>query len=104
MSELAARPQSDLSLDHVQIALYLSDGTTARLSFPAPENGTDPAEAFRALVNLKKRSGHWLSVDSMDIQSSGLGELFVVPAHIVAWWWSSEVHASRRSRVASPRD
>jgi hypothetical protein len=84
LSEVAARHLADLSLDHVQIALWLSDGTTARIAFPTPENGTDPADAFRALVNLKRRTGDWLQVDSMDIQSSGQGELFVVPAHIVA--------------------
>lgn len=83
MGEVAARHFADRSLDHVQIALWLSDGTTARVAFPAPEHGTDAADAFRALVNLKRRTGEWLQVDSMDIQSSGQGELFVVPAHIV---------------------
>jgi hypothetical protein len=79
LGEVAARHLADPFLGHVQIALWLSDGTTARVAFPTPQGGTDPADAFRALVNLKRRTGEWLQVDSMDIQSSGQGELFVVP-------------------------
>ena len=49
MTELAARHAADLTLTELTVAYYLSDGTTARASYPYDSN-TDPAEAVEALI------------------------------------------------------
>jgi hypothetical protein len=83
MTELAARHAADLTLTELTVAYYLSDGTTARASYPYDSN-TDPAEAVEALIKEKKRAGKLLAVDSLDIaQGSGV-ERLIVPGAIVA--------------------
>jgi hypothetical protein len=84
MTELAARHAADLTLIELTVAYYLSDGTTARASYPYDSN-TDPAEAVEALIREKKRSGSGIAVDSMDISSGTGAERFIAPSHIVAW-------------------
>jgi hypothetical protein len=83
MSSVAARHKTDVSLTEVQVAYYLSDGTTARASYPS--TNADPVEAVEALIREKKRSGSGLAVDSLDIASSDGAERFIAPSHIVAW-------------------
>jgi hypothetical protein len=85
VSEVAARHFADPSLTEITVAFYLSDGTTARASYPNPPQGTDPTEAVEALIREKKRSGSGIAVDSMDSETGGALERFIAPAHIVAW-------------------
>jgi hypothetical protein len=85
VSEVAARHFADPSLTEIAVAFYLSDGTTARSSYPIPPEGTDPSEAVEELIRKKKRAGAGIAVDSMDSETGGALERFIAPAHIVAW-------------------
>ena len=67
MSEVAARHEADVSLDSIQVAFFLSDGTTARAEYP--EN-PDPCAAVEALIMDKKRSGSGIAVDSLDSEQA----------------------------------
>lgn len=84
MPEVAARHAADPSLTEVTVAYYLSDGTTARASYPNPSEGTDFVEAIERLIIEKKRTGKLLAVDSLDIASGGAAERFIVPGAVVA--------------------
>jgi hypothetical protein len=53
MSELAARHAGDLPLTEVTVAYYLSDGITARASYPFDAN-TDSAEGLSKLSSEKR--------------------------------------------------
>lgn len=83
MSNVAARHAADPSLTEVSVTYYLSDGTTARASYPG--TNADPVEAVEALIREKKRLGSGLAVDSLDIGGNDGAERFIAPSHIVAW-------------------
>ena len=83
MTELAARHAADPTLTELTVAYYLSDGTTARASYPY--SNTDPAEAVEALIRDKKRQSKGLAVDSLDSETGAGAERFIAPSHIVAW-------------------
>lgn len=83
MNELTARHDQDLTLTELTVAYYLSDGTTARASYPYSD--TDPAEAVEALIREKKRAGKGIAVDSFDSSTGTGAERFISPSHIVAW-------------------
>ena len=62
MGEVAARHAVDISVTEVQVAYYMSDGSTARAQYPS--TNTDPTAAVEALLKEKKQSGAALAVDS----------------------------------------
>ena len=83
-SETAARLAADPSLDRVAVAYHLSDGTTARATYPW-DGQDDIVETVEALVREKRRTGRGLAVDSLDSDQGQNAERFIAPSHIVAW-------------------
>jgi hypothetical protein len=83
-SETTARLEADPSLTSVAVAYYMSDGSTARASYPWDRQG-DPVEAVETLLREKRRAGAGLAVDSLDSDASPIAERFISPAHIVGW-------------------
>jgi hypothetical protein len=83
VNSVAARHAADVSLTEVHVAYYLSDGTTARASYPS--TNADPTEAVEALIREKKRAGSGLAVDSLDISGSDGAERFIAQITFVAW-------------------
>lgn len=83
-SETTARLEADPSLTSVSVAWYLSDGTTARSSFPW-DGQADSVEALENLLRDKRSSGYGLAVDSLDSDQTANAERFINPAHVVAW-------------------
>jgi hypothetical protein len=83
VGEVAARHAVDISVTEVQVAYYMSDGSTARAQYPS--TNTDPTAAVEALLKEKKQSGAALAVDSLDSDQRQDAERFISPDHVVAW-------------------
>jgi hypothetical protein len=88
-TETAARLAADPSLERVQVAYYLSDGSTARASYPW-DGQSDAVEGVETLIKEKRRSGSGLAVDSLDSNQAANAERFVSASHIVAWVLSAD--------------
>ena len=84
MTETGARLAADPSLTSVAVAYYLSDGSTARATYPW-DGQSDAVEAVETLIREKQRTGSGLAVDSLDSDQSVNAERFISPSQIVAW-------------------